>query len=45
MLVILGHECANLEVKIGHLGTVVDYVLDLDCETQRPKAGLASVGI
>ncbi len=45
MLAILGHECADLEVKIGHLGTVVDYLIDLDCETQRPKAGLAFVGI
>ena len=29
MRVILGHECADLEVKIGHLGAVVDYLMRL----------------
>ena len=46
MRVILGHQRADLKVKIGHLGTVVVYLRsDVDCEIQRLEAGLASVNI
>ncbi len=43
--VILGYQRADSEVKIGHLGTVVVYLSDLDCEIQWLEAGLASVDI
>jgi hypothetical protein len=42
----LEYYCAALEVKIGHLETVVAYPRsDLDCEIQRLEDGLASVNI
>jgi hypothetical protein len=34
-----GHECADLEMKIGHLGTVVDYLIDLDLKLSGPRLG------
>ena len=39
MLVILGHECADLEMRIGHLGTVVDYLIGLDLKLSGPRLG------
>ncbi len=42
----LEYQRADLEVKIGHLETVVAYVRsDLDCEIQRLEIGLVSVNI
>jgi hypothetical protein len=42
----LEYQRADLEVKIGHLETVVAYLRsDFDCEMQRLEIGLASVNI
>ncbi len=44
--VILGHQRADLKVKIGHFGTVVvHFRSDVDCEVQRLEAGLATVNM
>ncbi len=46
MRVILGHQRADLKVKVGHLETVVVYLRsDSDCEIQRVEAGLVFVNI
>ncbi len=42
----LEYKRADVEVKFGHLGTIVAYLRsDLDCEVQRLEIGLASVNI